>query len=86
MIINAIARYQSFDNKSKGLKAKPGIDTISKHAPIDVYQPSDELPKTDIRKDLLKTVKKRISDGYYNSKEVLEDLSDSFAKVLNRTL
>ena len=85
MIIPAIARYQSFDNKSKGLK-KPGIDLMSKQAPVDVYQPSDDLPKTDTRKDLLKTVKKRITDGYYNSKEVLEDLSDSFAKVLNRAL
>lgn len=56
-------------------EGKPGIDTMSKHAPVDVYQPSDELPKIDIRKDLLKTVKKRIPAGYYNSKEVLEDFA-----------
>jgi hypothetical protein len=81
MRIQSIAQYQSVDIKSRISKEKSRIDVVSKETPKDTYESS--LP--DVRVDLLNTVKKRISTGFYNTEIVLEDLSDSFAKALNQT-
>jgi hypothetical protein len=91
MIINNIAHYQSSSLKPKS-SAKPTANAVSKAAPLDTYEPSGpqrlekSSPSKDDREGLIKTVKKRIQAGYYNSTEVLDDLSSSFAKALHRTL
>ena len=88
MIINNIARYHSSDIKQKTI-AKPVTNVVSKAAPLDTYEPSDpgrQPASSEIRGDLIQSVKKRIRSGYYNSKDVLDDLSNSFAKALNQTL
>jgi hypothetical protein len=85
MIIQNIARYQSVDIKSRDLKEKPKVNVVSREASQDTYEPSGES-KTEIREDLLRNVKKRVNTGFYHSKEVLEDLSDSFAKALNQAI
>jgi len=85
MIIQNIARYQSMDIKSRDLKEKPKVNVVSREASKDTYEPSGES-KTEIREDLLRNVKKRVNTGFYHSKEVLEDLSDSFAKALNQAI
>ena len=54
---------------------------MSTEAPKDTYESS----QTEVRQDLLNTVKKRISTGFYGTEIVLDDLSDSFAKALNQT-
>ena len=81
MRIQNIAQYQSLDNKSRISREKPRIDVVSKDPPKDTYESSQSV----VREDLLNTIKKRISAGFYNTEIVLEDLSDSFAKALNQT-
>jgi len=81
MRIQNIAQYQSLDNKSRIPREKPRIDVVSKDMPKDTYESSQSV----VREDLLNTIKKRISAGFYNTEIVLEDLSDSFAKALNQT-
>jgi hypothetical protein len=81
MRIQNIAQYQSSDIKSRISREKPRIDVVSKDLPKDTYESSQSV----VREDLLNTIKKRISAGFYNTEIVLEDLSDSFAKALNQT-
>jgi hypothetical protein len=81
MCIQNIAQYQSSDIKSRISREKPRIDVVSKDLPKDTYESSQSV----VREDLLNTIKKRISAGFYNTEIVLEDLSDSFAKALNQT-
>jgi hypothetical protein len=91
MIINNITRYHASDLKPKAF-AKPITNAGSRAAPHDTYESSgpDRLerpsPSFEARGDLIRTVKKRIQSGYYNSKDVLDDLSNSFAKALHQTL
>jgi hypothetical protein len=92
MIISTISRYQSSAIKSKAMETKPSRNVISKTPKTDTYEASScgetvsRPSSSNVRGDLIRTVKKRIGSGYYNSGEVLEDLSTSFAKVLNQTL
>jgi len=44
-------------------------------------QPQDK--PSEIRQDLVSAVKARMKAGFYNSAEVVDDLSDSFAKAFN---
>jgi hypothetical protein len=94
MIISNISRYQSSDIKSKAMGTKPSRPIVSKthKTKTDTYEASSvgeaiaQPSSSNVRGDLIQTVKKRIGSGYYNSGEVLEDLSTSFAKALNQTL
>jgi anti-sigma28 factor (negative regulator of flagellin synthesis) len=79
MRIQSLAHYQSIDIKSRVLKEKPRIDSLSKNIQ-DTYEPF----QPEARGDLIKAIKKRISSGFYNTDTVLEDLGDSFAKALNQ--
>lgn len=66
-------------------RKESSAESFNRISPVsDVYEPST-APSSE-RAELLSSIKKRIKSGYYNSKEVLEDLSDSFAKVLDKTL
>ncbi|MFP4415716.1 MAG: hypothetical protein ACLFSB_00440 [Chitinispirillaceae bacterium] len=67
-----------------GRKQKAAPRTRKQPPQIDSCQPSG-ASKTD-RGRLLDVVKKRISSGYYQSKEVLDDLSDSFAKAFDQRI
>lgn len=42
--------------------------------------------ETKNRTRLLKSIKKKIKTGYYNSNEVIDEISDAFAKVFDKTL
>jgi hypothetical protein len=94
MIINNNIRYQTIDFKSKVSSKKPTIDIVSKPGEKDSYEPStlkspekrSATYRPDIREDLISTVKKRINKGFYNSPEVLEDLGNSFANALQKTI
>jgi hypothetical protein len=92
MIISNITRYQSSAIKSKAMETKPSKVVVSKTPNTDTYEassggePVSRSSSSSVRGDLIRTVKKRIGSGYYNSGEVLEDLSNSFAKALNQTL
>ena len=83
MTVQTIGNYLSCDMKMKRAGKKTtgtAVDTSSsKKIKNDTYETS---PAND-RKKLLDTVKKKIRAGYYNSREVTEDLSDSFARVFN---
>ena len=90
MIINNISHYHSSDLKPKAA-AKPIKGAVSNAASHDTYEPSgsdrvEKPPSSEMRGDLIKTVKKRIHSGYYDSNDVLDDLSTSFAKALHQTL
>jgi hypothetical protein len=81
MIIQGISQYQQLDAKFKALKAKPRLSQNAQGAPRDTFEPTHK--KFAIRQDLVNTVKKKISAGYYSSETVLDDLGNSFAKALN---
>ena len=92
MIISNITRFQSSDIKSKAMGTKPSRNVVSRTQKTDTYEAStggeavSRTSSSNVRGDLIRTVKKRIGSGYYNSLDVLEDLSNSFAKALNQTL
>jgi len=86
MIIHNITRYQSLDVRSRISKEKPAFNAVSQASPKDTYEPSSNRSPAQVREDLLTTIKKKINSGFYHSKDVLEELSDSFAKALNQTL
>ena len=91
MLIQNITQYQSFAGKSKKVIENPAGKTVSKSDKVDTYESSETSVHTrpsssEVRKDLIKTVKKRIGSGFYDSKDVLEDLSSSFAKALQQTI
>ncbi len=91
MLISTISKYQSMDFKHRPSKAKPHIDIVSKTMTKDTYKTSTcddarESSQNGNRDKLLKTIKKKIDSGFYHSKGVLEDLSNSFAEVFNKTL
>ena len=91
MIINNITNYHSSNLKPKA-QAKSIKDADSKIVPQDTYEVSGadrsnrQSASYDVRGDLLQTVKKRIHSGFYDSKDVLDDLSNSFAQALHQTL
>lgn len=84
MNIQGIQNYASYDIKLKLSKQKaPKVDIISSdRVKKDTYEPAD----IDERKKRLASIKKKIKSGYYNSDEVAEDLSESFAKVFDNLL
>jgi hypothetical protein len=50
-------------------------------------EPSEDLPPANRerdRSDLIAEIKKKIKAGYYGSRDVVEDLSDTFAKAFNQ--
>jgi hypothetical protein len=61
-------------------RQKPRQDAPSPRTRQDVYEPSSDAE----RAQLLKAIQGRIKSGYYNSREVIDDLSDSFAKAFDR--
>jgi hypothetical protein len=86
MIVRNITQYHSMEIKSRQVKERNTADTVSRDMPVDTYEPSGDTGTSEIRTDLINTVKKRIASGYYNSNDVLDDLSDSFADALNQTI
>lgn len=68
-------------------RTKPGTDSSEEScarevAPRDTYEPS---ARND-RARQLADIRKKMKAGYYNSEEVLEDLSDTFAKAFDKAL
>lgn len=45
-----------------------------------------ETSEDEERKKFLESVKNKVSSGYYNSREVNEDLSHTLAKLLDETM
>jgi hypothetical protein len=80
MNIQTIQQHHASYNRQKTVKDRLAVDMVSKALPQDTYEPS----RSDIREDLVKSVQKRIANGYYNSHEVIDDVSESFAKVLSQ--
>ena len=62
---------------------KPGIMGMS-------TSPSSRSTKnkqtSDKRLQLLKSIKKKVKSGYYSSDEVIDDISDGFAKIFDNKL
>ena len=83
MNIHGIDAYHAYSMKTKLSKkqaASKGLSSGKRRE--DTYEPS----ATDDREKLLASIKKKIKTGYYDSEEVVEDLSESFAKIFNTTL
>ena len=82
MNIQGMQNYTTYDMKlrlSKRRTAKIDTSSSDKVVKKDTYEPA----KTDGRKKLLSSIKRKIKSGYYSSDEVTEDLSESFAKIFN---
>lgn len=82
MNIQGMQNYTTYDMKLRLSKRRTAkIDTLSSDKVVkkDTYEPA----KNDDRKKLLSSIKREIKSGYYNSDEVTEDLSESFAKIFN---
>jgi anti-sigma28 factor (negative regulator of flagellin synthesis) len=84
MIIQNIEQYQAINIKTKLSKERHSLDVVSGDLQQDTYEPSAQTDSSELRTNLINTVKQRINKGYYNSNEVLDDLVDSFANALNR--
>jgi hypothetical protein len=84
MIIQNIEQYQAINIKTKLSKERHSLDVVSRDLQQDTYEPSAETDSSELRTNLINTVKQRINNGYYNSTEVLDDLVDSFANALNK--
>ncbi len=83
MNIQGIQSYLSYELKAKPAKKKavPKENPPQKRVK-DTYEPAE----SEERRKLLQSVKKKIQSGYYNSEEVVEDLSEAFAKAFNQAL
>ena len=67
--------------KVKPAKKKPAFkEILSEKCVEDSYEPSNEVD----RKKRLLSIRKKIKAGYYNSEEVVEDLSESFAQIFDQ--
>jgi anti-sigma28 factor (negative regulator of flagellin synthesis) len=80
--------FQSLNNNS----AYSLINNKSNPTERSTRQPdTDNLDKknhlgTKDRTKLLKSIKSKIKSGYYDSNEVIDEISDAFAKVFDKTL
>jgi DNA-nicking Smr family endonuclease len=81
MIIQGILQYQQREVAYKALKTKPRTSQDVQRIPQDTFEPAHKKP--EIRQELVNTVKRKISRGYYSSETVLDDLGNSFARALN---
>ena len=82
MNIQGIQKYQTYNMKVKLAKKKPAYkDIVSEKRVEDSYEPSNTID----RKKLL-SIRQKKKDGYYNSEEVVEDLSESFAQIFDQKL
>ncbi len=83
MNIQGIQNYKVYDTKMKPSKKKPVLAELQRGKRVeDTYEPA----QPNDRKTLLASIKKKIQSGYYNSKEVVDDLSESFAKAFEKAL
>jgi hypothetical protein len=82
MDVRPIQAFQAADLLARAARDKTKSKPAVAEPPKDIFQPSGD---TD-RSALLDAVKKRIKSGYYNSKDVIDDLGESFAKVFDKNL
>ncbi len=86
MDVRDINRYCVYDTNAKILKESiPAEDISDKHEMINECRHGDKTDK-ETRRELLASIKKKIKSGYYHSNEVIEDLSESFAKAFDKAL
>jgi anti-sigma28 factor (negative regulator of flagellin synthesis) len=83
MDIMAIQSLQTARDARRVVRERKANDPDDQRIPpsplVDTYEPS----KSSIRQDLIASIKEKIKAGYYNSREVVDDLTDSFAKAFN---
>lgn len=83
MNIQSIQNYHTFNMKQKLSKRETAVKNVSTENSVkDTYKPAE----SGDRSKLLASVKKKIKSGYYKSNEVVEDLSETFAKIFDKTL
>ncbi len=81
MSIQSVQGIQGYKNAARVTRKQRVARPSETRAPVkDSYESSS----VSDRAELLKAVKNRIKSGYYNSREVVEDLSDSFAKAFDQ--
>jgi hypothetical protein len=61
----------------------PALHSRKKNSGTD---PDSDQSPDQVRVDLIRRVKARMRSGYYNTDEVVDDLSDSFAKAFDQRL
>ena len=77
--LNNDSSYSLINNKNSRQNRsaiRPDSDNSDKNNHLD----------TKDRTKLLKSIKRKIKSGYYNSNEVIDEISDAFAKVFDKTL
>jgi hypothetical protein len=82
MDITAIQSLQTAAESRRTIRERKTTnpdDQRAPYSPVDTYEPA----KGAIRQDLIASIKAKIKSGFYNTREVVEDLSDSFAKAFN---
>lgn len=86
MRIQQIQQAYSFNTQFREQKRKGEFGEEGKKKPPVIKDTYESSQKPRDRKKLIADVKKRIQSGYYNSEEVTEDLSESFAKAFDKRL
>ena len=77
--LNNDSSYSLINNKNSRQNRstiQPDNDNLGKNNHLD----------TKGRTKLLKSIKKKVKSGYYNSNEVIDEISHTFAKVFDKTL
>lgn len=84
MNIQGIQNYSELFSKTKinGKNRQHSKGTSLSSSIKDTYETTTETS----RAGMLASIKKKIKSGYYNSDEVAEDLSHSFAKLFDKGL
>ncbi len=60
--------------------------TASRLAPLDSYEPSRPLEDSEDRKSIIENIKARVAGGYYNRPDIVDDISDAFAKYFDKAI
>ena len=90
MSISAAAIYQATQQgadtrrSSSSRRSESAVSLSS--MPVDTYEPSRPLGANQDRKAHIEDVKSRVSSGYYNRPDIVEDISDAFAKYFDKAI
>lgn len=81
MYINPLQKYLTFHSNDKPEKRAPSKK--KQCSPREIKDTYESTLETSEKTHHLSQVKKKIKSGYYNTNEVIDDLSEMFAKIFN---
>ncbi len=84
MNIEHIQNFRTYEANAKLSQRKDSLKPSARRRVEDTYQGA--ASDVEIDKTKIDSIRKRIQSGFYNSNEVNEDLTESFAKIFKQLL